>query len=69
MTKKPIKGTIQQNIMMYLGKNEGPTIEDISKYVDIQEPIVSQLISAMIKQGYVSKEGIRYYPNYLYPEK
>jgi DNA-binding IscR family transcriptional regulator len=69
MVKKPIKGTIQQNIMMYLGKNEGATIEDIAKYVDIQEVLISQLLNSMLKQRYVSKDGLKYFPNYLYPEK
>ena len=68
MAKRTIKGTIQQNVMLYLGRNEGATLEDISKYVDIQESLVSQLLSAMIKQGYLTKDGTRYYANYLYPE-
>lgn len=67
MAKRPIKGTINQNIMMFLGDNEGATIQDISQYVDIQETIISQVMAAMIKQGYVSKEGVKYYANYLYP--
>lgn len=69
MAKRPPKTTIEQNVLLFLQKNEVCTIDEIAAHIDLQKHITEQLIGTMIKKGYVSKDANKYYPNYLYPTK
>lgn len=66
MAKRPPKNTIEQNILLFLQENEMCTINEIATHIDLQKHITEQLLTTMVKKGYVSNVSNKYYPNYLY---
>lgn len=68
MAKTPPKETINKNILMFIQRNQEATLEEISEYLDLQAPITEQLINNLLKRDFISKNGIKYYLNYLYDE-
>ena len=64
--KTPPKSTIEKNIMQFVQKMDGATIEQIAEYLNLQQSITLTIMKSMQKRTYISMVDDVYHSNFFY---